>query len=229
MTQSTAPKKLLLHTCCGPCAMWPLERLLEEGIDVTLFFFNPNIHPAIEWQRRLENAVKVADHYGVPMIVKGCSMPQAWLRRAEDGDERCRYCYQTRLSCVADQALADGFDAISTTLFVSPYQNRDLILEEGGKAIAERDLAFSPYDWRDGYRRGQTMAKEIGLYRQKYCGCIISLKESSYWERISQEHEQLAIWGSLSSGGLAQQAVIYDAGKWEKQSDRFLLEDESVK
>ncbi|HZK28993.1 MAG TPA: epoxyqueuosine reductase QueH [Clostridia bacterium] len=225
MTPIVGPKRLLLHACCGPCAMWPLERLLEEGIDVTLFFFNPNIHPRIEWQRRLENAAKVADHYDVPMIVRGCSMSEAWRERANDGDERCRYCYRTRLSSLADEAEAGRFDAISTTLFVSPYQKRDLIIKEGEKVAVGRPFTFTAYDWRDGFRRGQQMAKELGLYRQKYCGCIISFEQSKFFESVSREHEQIALCACLNSKDFLQEAEAYDTCELGKLSCCGAAED----
>lgn len=199
MSEPPAFRTLLLHCCCGPCAMWPLHQLLEAGVKVTLLFFNPNIHPRVEWQRRLDNTVKAADHYGVPLLVRGCSLASEWERRADDGDDRCRFCYEIRLSCVAREAELNHFDAISTTLLVSPYQKRELILKEGEKAVAGKEVAFIPYDWRDGFRKGQAMAKEIGLYRQKYCGCLISLEGSDHRDSILKEHERLALKDCLNS------------------------------
>ncbi len=184
-------KKLLLHICCGPCAMWPLERLLEEGVDVSLLYFNPNIHPAVEWERRLDNAIRVADHYRVPLIVRGTSREEEWRRRAGEGDDRCGYCYRVRFSYVAGEARERGFDAISSSLLVSPYQHRDRMLGEGRLAAAAGKVVFLPYDWRDGYRRGQAMARDLGLYRQKYCGCVISLEESAFRESITKDHQEL--------------------------------------
>ena len=210
MTSQKENKKVLLHVCCGPCAMWPLKELLEEGLDVSLLFYNPNIHPNVEWQRRLENTVKVARHYDLPLLVRGCSLAEEWIRRAEDGLARCRYCYEMRLSCVAEEAVKGGFDAITTTLLVSPYQDRDLILQEGQRAVQDRDLAFLPYDWRDGFRQGQTMARTLGLYRQKYCGCLVSLEESDFREKISREHEKIALRECLNSADFAQGAKLFD-------------------
>ena len=195
--------------------MWPVERLLEEGVDLTLLFYNPNIHPNVEWQRRLENALKVSDHYDVPLMIKGCSLAEEWIKRAEDGQERCRFCYQTRMDCVAQEAAKDGFDAFSTTLLVSPYQDRDLILEEGEKAAKQYGIQFIPYDWRDGYREGQSMAKDIELYRQKYCGCVVSLENSRFTEKISREHEKIALWECLQTGDFAKEVIRYDKETWD--------------
>lgn len=216
MTDLPPFKKLLLHACCGPCAVWPLEVLLEEGVQVSLLFYNPNIHPGVEWQRRLENTMKVAEHYGVPLLIRGCSLAGEWIRRADEGEERCRYCYEIRLTCVAKEAVENGFDAISSTLLVSPYQKRDMILEEGRKAAEEKGLTFIPYDWREGFRRGQAKARELGLYRQKYCGCLVSLAESSWQESILSEQEELALWECLKSDQGFQETLLYDPETWEE-------------
>lgn len=214
---ATAPfEKLLLHVCCGPCAVWPLETLLEEGVQVSLLFYNPNIHPSVEWQRRLENTIKVAEHYQVPLLIRGCSLAGEWIKRADEGRERCRFCYEMRLACVAKEALEAGFDAISTTLLVSPYQDRELILEEGQKAIEGKDLAFIPYDWREGFPRGQARAKELGLYRQKYCGCLVSLEESSWQKAIISEQEELALWECLKTDRAFQEVLNYNPEDWER-------------
>ena len=191
MTDVPDFKKLLLHACCGPCAMWPLERLLERGADVSLLFYNPNIHPQLEWERRLDNALKVADHYGVPLITQGCSLPGEWQKRANDGQERCRYCCRVGFSGLAKEAAARGFDAISSTLLVSPYQNREQMLQEGRRASASHGMTFLACDWRDGYRKGQALARDLGLYRQKYCGCVVSLEKSTYLESILKDHQSL--------------------------------------
>lgn len=184
-------KKLLLHICCGPCALWPLEKLLEAGVDLSLLFYNPNIHPQVEWNRRLDNAIRVADHYGLPLIVQGASSDKEWRQRADEGEDRCSYCYRTRFSHVAREAGERGFDAISTSLLVSPYQNRERMLQEGRLAAAGSKVTFIPFDWRDGYRRGQAMARDLGLYRQKYCGCVISLEGSAFRQAITEDHQEL--------------------------------------
>lgn len=192
--------KLFLHTCCGPCAMWPLEDLRNEGRKVHLFFFNPNIHPLAEWERRRDNARKAAEFYGVPLTVLGSSDEEEWIKRAGEGQERCRYCYRVRLMQAAEEARKRGFTAFSSTLLVSPWQKRDLIIEEGERAARETGISFLPYDWREGYRQGQALAREAGLYRQRYCGCLISLDESSYAESIRRDHRELSGRAEGSSG-----------------------------
>ncbi|HNZ63924.1 MAG TPA: epoxyqueuosine reductase QueH [Bacillota bacterium] len=201
MSRELSFHKILLHICCGPCAMWPLRSLLDSGADVTLFFYNPNIHPEMEWKRRFENAERVAGHYNLRMIVEPDNNSSAWRDREDDGDQRCRFCYETRLERTAREAAANGYDAVSTTLLVSPYQNRELLLAAGKAAADANDVSFVPFDWRDGFRKGQEMARELGLYRQKYCGCVVSLEHSDYFETVSREHEQLALAACLGCGG----------------------------
>lgn len=187
----TTRNKLLLHICCGPCSMAPLELLLAAERDCELFFFNPNIHPAVEWQRRLENAVTAAEHYDVLLHIYPGSDEAAWRKRAGDGKARCAFCYRTRLMQTAEFAANNGFDSISSTLLVSPYQDRDSLVEAGEAAAAAYGLEFEAHDWREQYRHGQELARQLGLYRQKYCGCIVSLEASKYYEKICAEHARL--------------------------------------
>lgn len=170
-----------------------MEELADQDIEVTLFYYNPNIHPSVEWERRLEGAVSVAKHFGVPLVVEHGIAPEAWRSRSGLDDERCHYCYTTRLGHTADAAADQGFDAVSTTLLVSPYQKRDMIIASGTEAAEARGIEFIPYDWRPLFRHGQHVAKELGIYRQKYCGCIISLEASKFYDRIALEHDELAV------------------------------------
>lgn len=183
--------KLLLHACCGPCAIYPIEAALDAGHEITLFYVNPNIQPQLEWARRLENLQTVALKYDLPLIVDPLYLEEAWLKRASD-PERCHFCYQTRLGLVREKALLEGFEAFSTTLLVSPYQNRETIVHVG-KSLERDDLVFLDADWRDGYRAGQQKARDMGLYRQKYCGCIPSIDESSFAAKIKKQHELAAL------------------------------------
>ncbi|NMA17784.1 MAG: epoxyqueuosine reductase QueH [Clostridiaceae bacterium] len=216
MNEEYKGQKWLLHQCCGPCSMWPLDTLLHAGVDVTLLFFNPNIHPNMEWRRRMENASKAAAYYEIPLIVNPLCVPSAWRERANDGAGRCRFCYRVRLEHLAKVAHRLGIKYVSTTLLVSPWQNRDVLIEEGRRACEPYSIEFVPCDWRNGYRRGQQMAKEIGLYRQKYCGCILSLEASDFYEKIAREHDTLVLQDTLTrcdrsrlvSDGVFDEAVV---------------------
>ena len=178
--------KLLLHACCGPCALYPLDRLLDAGHEVTLFYLNPNIQPLSEWQRRLDGVQTVAAKMNVPLFADDLYLEREYVRRAADPN-RCLYFYDLRLSQVQRRAAADDFEAFSTTLLVSPYQNRDAIVTRG-TALAGDQLLFLADDWRSGYRQGQQAARDMGLYRQKYCGCLPSIEASRFKDEIRARH-----------------------------------------
>ena len=177
---------LLLHACCGPCAMYPVDYLLKENRELDLYWFNPNIHPEFEWNRRLENLRIVANHYNVKLYEEGDCQQAYWESKSylEEYGSRCRMCYDVRLDNIARYAAEHGYEAFSTTLLVSPYQQHDVICEVAKDKAIKYGVDFEYYDFRPGFREGQNMAREIELYRQKYCGCIFSLDESKFKEKI---------------------------------------------
>lgn len=179
-------KDLLLHVCCGPCAEYPVQSLREEGFLLTAFFSNPNIHPRIEQQRRRDNAAKLMHLRSVPFLEDDSYMEDDWLAKAWDKhySSRCEMCYYIRMQNTARMAQKLGFKAFATTLLVSPYQNHEAIIASASKVSKETGVDFVYRDFRPGYREGQNMAKDDGLYRQKYCGCIISLEESAFRDKI---------------------------------------------
>lgn len=182
---------LLLHACCGPCAVYPVDELLSQNKDITLYWNNPNIHPEFEWNRRLENLKKVADYNNLELIIEGECLEEYWLSGEYRSryDTRCRMCYDIRLDAAAEYAAEHGFDAFCTTLLVSPYQQHEVIIDTAKSAAARYGIEFEYHDFRPGFRQGQDKAREIGLYRQKYCGCIFSLNESKYREKILKSFE----------------------------------------
>ncbi len=177
---------ILLHACCGPCAEWPLQVLSEEGLPVTVFFYNPNIHPNFEWQRRKDNLEVLTAKRGIDLIVNDEYDEDFWTGKdyLRSYESRCHMCYYIRMKKVARIAKDGGFSAFTTTLLVSIYQQHDLIIDAAQRASAEVGIPFLYRDFRDGFRKGQQMAREDGLYRQKYCGCILSLDESAYKDQI---------------------------------------------
>ncbi len=183
-------EEILLHSCCGPCAEYPLQQLLAEHYLPTLYYFNPNIQPQVEWQRRYESLAKLSDSMDLPLVAVGSAATEQWLA-LPDQAERCRFCYQLRLEEVARYAKENCFPTFATTLLVSPYQQRELIVEIGQELADSYGLNFLAADWRPGFRAGQKLARTHGLYRQRYCGCIFSLGESSFKERIKAEHARL--------------------------------------
>ena len=171
--------KLLVHICCAPCSVYPVGTLQKEDIYFEGYFYNPNIHPAEEFQRRRENVERFSDIKGFHVHYLDDTRQDLWEGFSGPGFERCRMCYRMRLDKAASFAREKGFDAFTTTLLVSPYQKHDLIKELGREFEAKYGVEFFYRDFRPGFRQGQQQAKELGLYRQKFCGCIVSLREQS--------------------------------------------------
>ncbi|NTU59722.1 MAG: epoxyqueuosine reductase QueH [Deltaproteobacteria bacterium] len=170
--------KLLLHACCGPCAVVPLRRLREEGIEPRGVFANSNVHPFTEWDRRREGLEQLAGAEGLPLLPHEAYDPASWMRDVAFREgERCRVCYHRRLRHTAHLARRGRFDAYSTTLLYSVRQKHELIRELGEAVAAEVGVPFFYRDWRAGWTEGIDEAKRLGLYRQAYCGCLLSEAE----------------------------------------------------
>lgn len=173
--------KLLLHACCGPCSCYPVRILREKGIEPTLYFFNPNIHPYMEWQRRL-NAIKdYAEQTNAELITDEHYMLREFLDKAieieKDGGKRCAFCYSWRLRESAKFASENGYDAFSSTLFYSIYQDHDIMKTIAEYFAKQYNVNFYYEDFRAGWQAGIDESVERNLYRQPYCGCIFSEEE----------------------------------------------------
>ncbi len=174
--------RILIHACCGPCSLVPISLLREEGWDPTLFFFNPNIHPAEEWKKRLDALRVVSEKLGVPLLEEGTDPdPAAWVSAlggiVQEGS-RCLLCYRPRLRRTADIAADMGFDAFTTSLLYSRYQHHDAIRSEAEQAASLHGSAFMYRDFRPWWYDGIRMSKDLGIYRQKWCGCVLSMGEA---------------------------------------------------
>ncbi len=166
--------KVLLHACCGPCTAFPLAQLQEEGHEVEVFFFNPNIHPYREFRRRVKTMKQYAELVNVPCECDDDYDLKGSLEVLMQATQRCEACYLHRLERAAGKARSGEFDAFSTTLLVSPYQDHGLV-RNAGKRVAERHgVPFLYRDFRPGWEKGVAMAKRAQLYRQPYCGCVFS-------------------------------------------------------
>lgn len=176
-------KKLLLHICCGPCAVYPVENLREKGFEVFGFFYNPNIHPYTEYMERRQTLDDYAREIGLRVIYDDRYRLEEFLRGVVYRESnRCRFCYGMRLEQAARVARKGKFDYFTTTLLVSPFQKHDLI-KEIAEAQAERfKVPFYYQDFRQGYNEGAARSRELNMYRQQYCGCIYSEKERFYKE-----------------------------------------------
>ncbi|MCB2186708.1 MAG: epoxyqueuosine reductase QueH [Deltaproteobacteria bacterium] len=170
--------RVLLHVCCAPCACLPLLALREEGLEVMGLFYNPNIHPYTENRRRRETAETWAQGERLKLIVQDAYDPEAWMRRVAFREaQRCRLCYADRLEAAAGMAQKGGFDAFTSSLLYSVRQKHDLIRETGEAAAAAHGVKFLYRDFRPLWRQGVARSKELGLYRQPYCGCLFSERD----------------------------------------------------
>lgn len=170
--------KILLHICCAPCAMYPAAELRAKGMDVAGFFYNHNIHPYQEYMRRLDAVREYSEKAGLAVVYRDEYGLEEFLGAvAADPSARCGYCYASRLEAAAKAAAEMGFPAYTSSLLYSRYQRHDLIRELGETLGAKYGVAFHYDDYRRGWQEGIRMSKEMGLYRQQYCGCIYSEKE----------------------------------------------------
>lgn len=179
----TRAVKLMLHACCGPCSLEPVDVFAGEGAELAIDYANPNIHPHDEYEHRLDVLREfVADAHGLPLFAEAYDA-DAWEREAgrfgEDRERRCRACYALRLEATAARAESLGFDALSTTLTISPYQFADIIREELEAAAARHGLAAAFRDFRCRYGQATRRAQALGMYRQNYCGCRFSMAEAA--------------------------------------------------
>jgi predicted adenine nucleotide alpha hydrolase (AANH) superfamily ATPase len=173
--------KILVHICCAPCFTYPHKRLIQEGHEVTGFFFNPNIHPYTEYKARLHALERYTALKPVDVIFKNEYLLEDFIRgqlkMIDDGKKRCEFCFEKRLGETALAAKEKGFDAFTTTLLESKYQPHELINEIGEGYAKKYDIEFYYEDFRAGWKESIALSKELDLYRQKYCGCIFSEME----------------------------------------------------
>lgn len=170
--------RVLLHACCGPCLLEPFDALSARH-EVTVCYANPNIAPAGEYARRRDTLGDYADRAGIEWFELPYE-PGRWVEAVAglDRPERCRACYRLRLGLVAEEAARRGFDAIATTLTVSPYQDIEGINAAGAQVCADAGIGYLPADFRERYPDATRRSRELGMYRQNYCGCAPSMAEA---------------------------------------------------
>lgn len=189
-------KKVLMHTCCAPCSVYCIDELRAEGIEPTLFWYNPNIHPYIEYKTRRDCLIDYAETVGAELIIdEEYGLDEFCQNVASDIPGRCvNYCYRKRLTETVRYAAKHGYKAFTTTLLVSPYQKHEELVEVCRELAALSGVEFIYRDFRVGFREGQAKARELGLYMQKYCGCIFS-EEERYRKQIERDLEKYGVAG----------------------------------
>ena len=167
--------KLLMHTCCAPCSIMCIETLRNEGIEPTLYWYNPNIHPATEYKARKNTLSEYSKSIDIKLIINNEYGLRKFITTIDgDFEGRCKFCYKMRLDETARFAAENGYTHFCTTLLVSPYQNHELLIKTAEGAAKEYGIEFLYRDFRPFFREGQGKARELGLYMQKFCGCIFS-------------------------------------------------------
>lgn len=176
--------RLLLHTCCAPCSTYVVDKLRKDGYDdITAYWYNINIHPFTEYKMRLDTLKQYAEMINLPLVIDYDYGIREFTRNvANNIDARCYFCYYSRLERTVKYAKENGYDSFSTTLLVSPYQKHELIIKIANELSEKYEIPFIYQDFREGFRIGQQMARDAGLYMQKYCGCIYS-EEMRYYNR----------------------------------------------
>lgn len=182
--------KILLHCCCAPCSVSCIEPLMAEGFEITLFWYNPNIHPFKEYEARRNCFIEYAESLKLPYIINEDYGLREFVKNvAEDIDNRCVYCYSYRLLKTAEFAKENGFDGFTSTLFASLYQNHELMKKASETYAKELETEFLYRDFRPNFREGNRKAREMGFYMQKYCGCVFS-EEERYLKQINRDKEK---------------------------------------
>lgn len=179
--------KLLLHICCAPCSVMCIEKLRKNNIDVTGFWYNPNIHPYMEYKSRRDCLKEYSKLINLPVLYKEDYGIRSFTKSVINNiDNRCNYCYSVRLDATARYAKENGYDAFCTTLLISPYQKHEKIIEIATAVAKKYNINFYYYDFRPYFKEGQAKARAMEFYMQKYCGCIYS-EEDRYLNKIEKD------------------------------------------
>ncbi len=168
---------VLLHICCAPCALYPIKALREEGHEVVGFWFNPNVHPYLEYRKRLWEVRRISRELDFELIERDIYSLVPFLRKVLNppaGHTRCEVCYALRLEQTARTAKARGFGAFTTTLLHSKYQRHDALRGIGEEVSRRFGVRFLYRDFREGWSEGLDLSRKFKLYRQQYCGCVVS-------------------------------------------------------
>ncbi|MBS3904900.1 MAG: epoxyqueuosine reductase QueH [Simkania sp.] len=182
-------KKILLHSCCAPCSGDVIEAMVASGLDITIFFYNPNIHPKKEYEMRKSENRRYADKFNIPCVDADYD-PKNWFERAQgleyeqERGKRCTMCFDMRFARTALYASENHFKVFTSSLGISLWKDIDQINDCGVRAAAPyENLTYWTYDWKQdgGSSRMYEIAKRERLYKQEYCGCAYSLRDTNAW------------------------------------------------
>ena len=200
LPKNITSNKVLLHSCCAPCVGDLMERMLASLIEPTIFFYNPNIHPKKEYEIRKEENIRFAEKLGIKFIDADYDV-QNWFARAKglerepERGERCTKCFDMRFERSALYAFENGFEIFTSSLGISRWKNMDQINDCGVRAAKNYEgLSYWTFNWRKGggAERMYEIAKREEFYKQEYCGCIYSLRDTNLW-RKSRGREEIKI------------------------------------
>ncbi|USQ14275.1 epoxyqueuosine reductase QueH [Legionella lytica] len=188
--------KLLLHSCCAPCSGEVMEALISSEINFSIFFYNPNIHPVQEYEIRKQENIKFAEKHNIPFIDADYDKDN-WFERAKglewepERGKRCSMCFDMRFERTALYAHEHGFPVISSSLGISRWKDMNQINDSGLRAAAHYpELVYWTYNWRKngGAARMYEIAKREEFYKQEYCGCVYSLRDTNAWRRQKERN-----------------------------------------
>jgi epoxyqueuosine reductase len=189
--------KVLLHSCCAPCSGEVIQAMVESGINLTIFFYNPNIHPKKEYEIRKDENVKYAKKLGIDFIDADYDV-QNWFKRAKglelepERGKRCTMCFDMRFDRTALFAYENGFEIITSSLGISRWKNMEQINECGVKSASKYPgIIYWTYNWRKdgGSSRMYEIAKDESFYKQEFCGCVYSLRDTNNWRTQNGKSE----------------------------------------
>ncbi|NRB11018.1 MAG: epoxyqueuosine reductase QueH [Rickettsiaceae bacterium] len=191
-----AGNKVLMHSCCSTCAGPLMEKMLAAGIELTIFFYNPNIHPRREYELRKKDNIRYAEKLGIEIIDADYDV-QNWFARAKgmehdpERGKRCSMCFDMRFERTALYAYENDFKIITSALGISRWKNMEQINDSGVSAAKKYGIIYWTYNWRknNGSSRMYEIAKEEKFYKQEFCGCIYSLRDTNNWRKKNNRPE----------------------------------------
>jgi predicted adenine nucleotide alpha hydrolase (AANH) superfamily ATPase len=192
-----ANNKVLMHSCCAPCSGPLMEKMVESSINLTIFFYNPNIHPKKEYEIRKNENIRFAEKLGIEFVDADYDV-QNWFARAKGMEYepergiRCSMCFDMRFIRTALYAYENDFKVITSSLGISRWKDMDQINKSGIKAASYYpNITYWTYNWRKdgGSARMYEIAKDEEFYKQEYCGCIYSLRDTNNWRKKNNREE----------------------------------------